>query len=62
MSKYTDWFPPWVKPVYVGWYQCKCCHEKVFWTGERWVDSFPEVEDGLGFIIDGWRGLKEKAE
>ena len=61
MSIYTDWFPVAVNPVHVGWYQCRCCFNMMWWTGQRWrADPYFGGQDV--FVRCGWRGLKEKAD
>lgn len=60
MSIYTDWFPPKVKPVHIGLYECRCCGMKFWWDGAIWwieSKSFPSRLQKFS-----WRGLKEKAE
>lgn len=68
--KMTDWFPPEIKPVYVGWYHTNnptltyfSIIESLFnwwWNGDEWMD-YPD-----GNIcrqqIRYWRGLTEKPE
>ena len=69
----TDWFPPDVKPVYIGVYQTKMTgtdgfiHKQKFslWTGEKWMDSAITVTHAanrrfIGFQQKKWRGLAKK--
>ena len=58
MSIYTDWFPPEIKPVYVGWYQCECCYQRFWWEDAKWWVE-PELLQSR-FQEFSWRGLKEK--
>jgi hypothetical protein len=58
--KVTDWFPPDVKPVHIGKYECQVCGDggQHKWDGENWV-----FNDGthVGFNFH-WRGLSEKPQ
>ena len=54
-AKLTPWFPPEIKPVRKGWYECRCCTDTFYWTGERWL-----MMPGGGFSSIqniSWRGL-----
>lgn len=72
MSKYTDWYPAEVKPVYAGFYQRKYSGEEFYTYGPAQV---PDYWDGGGWYLawNGevisrasdslqWRGLKSPAK
>lgn len=60
----TDWFPPDIKPVYVGWYEAAIYDAgwiyewRIWWDGSVWRDR-PE-----GCLIPNqnqtWRGQMEQ--
>ena len=60
MNIFTDWFPPEVKPVHVGLYECRCCYQKYWWDGTKWWIKSKTVRSAIQKI--SWRGLKEKPE
>ena len=65
----TDWFPPHIKPVHVGWYHTGCGDYKPdedtdtesdynwYWDGNKWTAS----PDGFICSIQNryWRGLAQ---
>ena len=54
----TPWYPPEIKPVRKGWYECSVCYDTHLWTGKIWVFS-----DGTKVTVPfQWRGLTEKAK
>ena len=63
--KLTPWFPPEVKPVRVGMYQCKMCigmnfsRDLHYWNGENWWYARNHIlGDPLRNVT--WRGLARK--
>ena len=56
--KLTPWYPPEVKPVRVGWYDCEVCTEnRHLWDGWCWKSSkYSHGQLTVGFR---WRGLAE---
>lgn len=64
MSKYTDWYPPEIKPVRIGFYQRKyrptfsLADDPDYWDGHDWYICFfgrklRRASDALP-----WRGLR----
>jgi hypothetical protein len=45
----TPWYPPDTKPVRTGWYECKCCNLRYFWSGIGWKSLKQDIE---------WRGAR----
>lgn len=60
-QKLTPWFPSSVKPVHVGWYQCKCCYLKFWFDGKKWMTGHG-VYDMESALPVSWRGLADKPE
>lgn len=65
---YTEWFPADVKPVHVGWYECKSnkgntvCGFKWWWNGSYWtmkLDDYDFVTKNTKCSEQNrvWRGL-----
>ena len=60
MAKMTPWFPPDIKPVRIGEYECKYCVEnrnplsRHYWDGKRWIFSRSN-----SWVLNStiWRGL-----
>jgi hypothetical protein len=59
--KKTAWFPPHIKPVHEGWYECKCCNSSFWWNGEVWLYDMDSPFKVL-FQEIYWRGLTEEAK
>ena len=60
MSRFTKWFPPEIKPVHKGLYECQCCYLKFWWDGATWWTASKAWKSFNQKIT--WRGLREKAE
>ena len=58
--KFSNWFPPEVKPVRKGLYECEVCGNgtKHFWNGRSWK-QLPISERNL-YPVFQWRGLARK--
>ena len=61
MPKLTPWFPPEIKPVRIGWYECEICvgrgtGERHYWDGSDWNWKGTAILMGAG-----WRGLSRPA-
>lgn len=62
----TPWFPGWISPARVGWYEVKCQHglfeKRIFWDGYAWFlddrDTRGTASCSFGRSCDQWRGLK----
>lgn len=65
MDNLTPWYPPEIKPVRIGDYECKYCVERGatvnrhYWNGKRWCMSRDDPLTGLFSVI--WRGLRHGA-
>lgn len=65
----TDWFPPEIKPVCVGWYARRFIlgndveHWPQYWDGEHWRygDHWPEPGGVVSCPVE-WRGLAKNPE
>ena len=69
MTKYTPWFPGFIKPVHKGVYQRKVsnvvkCYS--YWDGEQWFlgsksADLAFIEPMLSYNQNGfeWRGLRK---
>lgn len=61
----TAWFPPTVKPVRDGWYECRICVNKEegkrghYWNGRKWTED-PTKYQFYDFTPFMWRGLARK--
>jgi len=58
--KLTRWYPPDIKPVRKGWYECKCCNRRYFWSEESWDNT-----DNNGWPTKQnieWRGLTKRPQ
>ena len=54
----TPWYPPEIKPVRKGLYECRFCDATHLWTGKIWV-----FRNGTEVPVPSeWRGLTEKAK
>lgn len=69
MSKYSQWFPPRVKPVHVGVYQTWFVSPMdggfSKWDGKKWLSEMGTVaradkDDEIGNQKKYWRGLAVK--
>lgn len=68
MTKYTDWFPPEIKPVHVGVYELEDLpYPFHYWDGARWFGAGARGEKIRLYAeqVDygcrvRWRGLSEK--
>ena len=69
MKKYTNWFPPEIKPVHIGVYEVFDEGSYAFWSGKHWGWTVSSVATAttLKEHIEGsiqsrtWRGLTKKA-
>jgi hypothetical protein len=72
MKKYTNWFPPEIKPVREGVYEVSLgrfySHTYAYWNGNRWgwaalsVATATTDKATAGASQDkSWRGLTKKA-
>lgn len=70
MTKKTEWFPRWIKPVHSGVYETKISeyyygHQGYsLWTGEQWNNQYSTVKRASQNQIPGeqekeWRGLEK---
>lgn len=53
--KFTGWYKSTQKPIYKGFYQCKCCHDLFYWDGKEFKSN-----KFVGFsteLLKGWRGI-----
>lgn len=63
--KRTPWYPPEIKPVRKGHYECERCvlygkkFPYHFWNGKSWAWGSTGETLGLWF---SWRGLTERAK
>lgn len=58
-DKLSPWYPPEIKPVYVGFFDCRECGFRHFWNGAHWLSSDgPFSMPYLGRFH--WRGLATK--
>lgn len=71
----TEWFPAYVRPVHVGYYDVRYLGDRAdgsvyvryFWNGSDWqrddLDDAKPIWGDPEFGIDGefWRGLREPA-
>jgi hypothetical protein len=69
MSKLTPWFPPEVKPVYVGVYRTKFFANYSgysYWNGSAWSFEWDSVEEvsrmEIGNQDKSWRGLAKNPQ
>jgi hypothetical protein len=67
--KLTDWFPPDVKPVRVGWYESPYQYwTHSYWCGTHWTESSCDMTGQTDPSYRSakqkrkWRGLAEKPE
>lgn len=63
MSKLTDWFPPEVKPVHVGFYESIAFRHYdelfiLYWDGTEWL--LKDLTESCLVQDREWRGLAEK--
>ena len=61
MDKYSPWFPPEIKPVYVGQYECESCQgcsdSLHYFDGENWYSNDKKYQYSAAF---SWRGLAKE--
>lgn len=74
MDNRTNWFPPWMKPVYIGVYEV--CSTEIpsvyaYWAGEGWLPNYISVATAYnnrnvdplaGYQHKVWRGLVRPIE
>lgn len=61
-EKLTEWYPPEIKPVHVGYYQRRYVFGllyKEWWTGQKWTSSTTDTTPCTCQHLP-WRGLAEK--
>lgn len=61
----TEWFPPEITPVHVGWYEVAGFPEHIhmlYWDGIKWMQLIPWDGFHLAYCEFGWRGLTERQE
>jgi hypothetical protein len=58
--KLTPWYPPDTNPWRKGWYECKCCNLRYFWSGKSW-DNTDIGGSSLQQNIE-WRGLTKRSD